>query len=450
MSGRTVAVVGAGVSGIAAIKACLEEGLQPVCFEQFDYVGGLWRYTNDVVPGQGAVVYDSLLTNTSKSMTAFSDHPFPEDAPQYLRHEQVRQYLESYVEKFNLRQFIKLQHLVEEVRRSSRYDDVGSWYVTVRNQTTDERKTDEFDGVIICNGRQRAPVYPNIPGMTNFMGEQLHAIKYRNPRCVHHKNVLIIGNANTAGDIAVEASKVARSVVLSTGRGTWITRRLGPGRRPPPAGLRSQTCSPLLRDRHATFCDGSQMDGIDMVIYATGYKLQWEFLPSSILPADWAHLNLYRLVWPVDLPHPTLAVVGSSSVRGPVIPVYELQARWVAGVLSGRLSLPPTNVMRKEITQRKCVLTERYGYLKVSVDSLPYQDELVEELNLKPSFFSMLLTCPSDIIRWYLGPSFPMLYRLYGEHSWSGARSALDKALANARADQMKAAKRRSESGRKP
>lgn len=38
-----------------------------------------------------------------------------------------------------------------------------------------------------------------------------------------------------------------------------------------------------LRDRHATFSDGSQMEDIDVVIYATGYKLQWEFLPNSIL-----------------------------------------------------------------------------------------------------------------------------------------------------------------------
>lgn len=149
-----------------------------------------------MVPGQGAVVYDSLLTNTSKSMTSFSDQPFPEDAPQYVHHEQVAQYLEGYVEKFALRTFIKLEHVVEEVRRSSRYDATGAWYVTARNKASDERQTKEFDGVIICNGRQRAPIYPNIPGMTNFRGEQLHAINYRNARCVHDKNVLIIGEFN--------------------------------------------------------------------------------------------------------------------------------------------------------------------------------------------------------------------------------------------------------------
>lgn len=40
-----VAVVGAGVSGLTAIKCCLEEGLEPTCFEQSRDIGGLWRYT---------------------------------------------------------------------------------------------------------------------------------------------------------------------------------------------------------------------------------------------------------------------------------------------------------------------------------------------------------------------------------------------------------------------
>lgn len=40
-----VAVVGAGVSGLAATKCCLDEGLEPVCFERSQDIGGLWRYT---------------------------------------------------------------------------------------------------------------------------------------------------------------------------------------------------------------------------------------------------------------------------------------------------------------------------------------------------------------------------------------------------------------------
>lgn len=39
-----VCVVGAGVSGLTAIKHLLEYGLDVVCYEAGQYIAGLWRY----------------------------------------------------------------------------------------------------------------------------------------------------------------------------------------------------------------------------------------------------------------------------------------------------------------------------------------------------------------------------------------------------------------------
>lgn len=44
MTKKRIAVIGAGVSGLSSIKCCLEEGLEPVCFERTDDIGGLWRF----------------------------------------------------------------------------------------------------------------------------------------------------------------------------------------------------------------------------------------------------------------------------------------------------------------------------------------------------------------------------------------------------------------------
>lgn len=41
---RCVAVVGAGSSGLACLKVCVDEGLEPVCFESSSDIGGLWRF----------------------------------------------------------------------------------------------------------------------------------------------------------------------------------------------------------------------------------------------------------------------------------------------------------------------------------------------------------------------------------------------------------------------
>lgn len=42
---RRVAIVGAGASGLVSIRCCLQEGLEPTCFERTDDLGGLWRFT---------------------------------------------------------------------------------------------------------------------------------------------------------------------------------------------------------------------------------------------------------------------------------------------------------------------------------------------------------------------------------------------------------------------
>lgn len=42
---KKVAVIGAGVSGLASIRCCLEEGLEPICFERSNDVGGLWKFS---------------------------------------------------------------------------------------------------------------------------------------------------------------------------------------------------------------------------------------------------------------------------------------------------------------------------------------------------------------------------------------------------------------------
>ncbi|XP_030887159.1 dimethylaniline monooxygenase [N-oxide-forming] 4 isoform X3 [Leptonychotes weddellii] len=45
---RRVAVIGAGVSGLSSIKCCLDEDLEPTCFERSNDIGGLWKFTTTV------------------------------------------------------------------------------------------------------------------------------------------------------------------------------------------------------------------------------------------------------------------------------------------------------------------------------------------------------------------------------------------------------------------
>jgi dimethylaniline monooxygenase (N-oxide forming) len=60
----SVAIVGAGISGLAAIKEFIEVGgYDVICFEKDWDVGGIWRYSED---SKRRTVTWSTLTNSSK------------------------------------------------------------------------------------------------------------------------------------------------------------------------------------------------------------------------------------------------------------------------------------------------------------------------------------------------------------------------------------------------
>ena len=80
------------------------------------------------------------------------------------------------------------------------------------------------------------------------------------------------------------------------------------------------------------FVDGSSVDDVDVVILATGYTFSFPFLDQSILTVKDNAVDLYRRMFPPDLEHPTLAVVGLVVVLGSHFPILEMQSRWATRV----------------------------------------------------------------------------------------------------------------------
>lgn len=65
-----------------------------------------------------------------------------------------------------------------------------------------------------------------LSGANKFLGQTLHAKEYTDFRGFEDKRVFLIGIGNSSLDIAVELTKVARSVTVSTRRGAWIFNRI--------------------------------------------------------------------------------------------------------------------------------------------------------------------------------------------------------------------------------
>jgi hypothetical protein len=67
---------------------------------------------------------------------------------------------------------------------------------------------------------------------------------------------------------------------------------------------------------------------------------------------------------------PGLYFAGLVQPIGPTIPLVEIQGRWLAAVLAGRLALPPVETMAREIARHAAQLARRY------VDSARYTLEV--------------------------------------------------------------------------
>ncbi|KAM8745928.1 flavin-containing monooxygenase 5-like [Acanthopagrus schlegelii] len=485
-----VAVIGAGPSGLASSKACLDEGMVPTCFESSDDLGGLWRFKEVSEPNR-ASIYRSLTINASKEMTCYSDFPIPADYPNYMHHSKILKYLKLYAEHFKVLQHIRFKTSVKSVRQRPDYSRTGQWEVVTENRDGQEERH-VFDAVICCSGHFTYPNLPlkDFPGIETFEGKYLHSWDYKGPEDMYGKRVVVIGIGNSGGDIAVESSRVAEQVYMSTRRGAWVIRRVSDNGLPvdinyntrfvhmlwrrlplsilnwigerkinsmydhtmyalkPKHGFFSQM--PVLNDdlplrilsgsviikpnvkeiRGSTvvFDDGSTVEKVDTIVFATGYNYGFPYLPSNATYESGHRIGLYKHVFPPNMEHPTLAVVGFIHGFGAINILAEMQARWVTRVFKGIKKLPSKKAMMKAIAKdtkdmEKSFVTSKLTPLQV--DFLTYMDDVAGEIGVRPSLLWLLFTDYPLFKRVLWEPATSYQYRLMGPGKWEGARRAI-------------------------
>ena len=80
------------------------------------------------------------------------------------------------------------------------------------------------------------------------------------------------------------------------------------------------------------FEDGTNEENIDHVIYATGYVFGFPFIDKSVIDVKDNEVCLYKYMFPPELAHPTLAVIGCFQPLGSIMPISELQCRWATRI----------------------------------------------------------------------------------------------------------------------
>ncbi|NXE70169.1 FMO5 monooxygenase, partial [Calcarius ornatus] len=441
---KKVAIIGGGSSGLCAIKACLQEGLQPVCFERTGDIGGLWRFEENPEDGR-ASIYRSVIINTSKEMMCFSDFPIPEDFPNYMHNSKIMEYFRMYAQHFDLLRHIRFRTSVCRVSKRPDFASSGQWEVVTESEGKQEAAV--FDAVLVCSGHHTNAHLPlsSFPGIEKFKGRYLHSRDYKDAQAFTDKRVVVIGIGNSGSDLAVEISQTAQQVSRIAPVGHCQLCRDTRTKALAQLLLCASTCCvwqcwllPIraarqLRLGPTPLRDASHQlplpsgEDVDAVVFATGYSFSFPFLEDCVKVVE-NQIPLYKFMFPPELEKPTLAFIGLIQPLGAIMPISELQCRWATRVFKGLNELPLQHDMEADIEQKKEAMAKRYVKSQrhtIQVDYIPYMDELACQLGVKPNLLSLFLTDPRLAMEVALGPCTPYQYRLRGPGAWAGARAAI-------------------------
>lgn len=176
------------------------------------------------------------------------------------------------------------------------------------------------------------------------------------------------------------------------------------------------------------FEDNTVEEDIDAVIFCTGYKTNFPFLPPSFYEETQGELMLYKRLFPPSLQPPTLAIMGLFQTKGPIMPVVEMQARWAVRLFSGLTRLPPQEKMLEVTEAERKRNMESFPCPRLAalqVDYIPYLDFMAKEVGARPNLVLLFLSDPVLWLQLLFGPCTPYQYRLSGPGRWGGARHAI-------------------------
>ncbi|KAF4549238.1 Pyridine nucleotide-disulfide oxidoreductase-like protein 9 [Elsinoe fawcettii] len=207
-------IIGAGPSGIAmGHKMKHELGFTDfTIYEKMDGVGGTWRA--NTYPGCGCDVHSHLYS--------FSFNLNPNWSKELAEQDEILQYIEDTVDKFQLRSHI---HTSVECLGAQWDARSAEWHVQFKDYSTGiefQRRATIFISAV---GGISFPRDVHFDGMESFGGSMFHTARWQHDKPYKNKRIAVIGNGCSAVQVIPALAKEAKCVKQYARSPQWYHER---------------------------------------------------------------------------------------------------------------------------------------------------------------------------------------------------------------------------------
>ena len=381
MTNNRVAVIGAGPSGLAQLRAfqtAAQNGAdipEIVCFEKQANWGGLWNYdwrTGLDANGEPchASMYRYLWSNGPKEGLEFADYSFEEHFGKQIASYPPRAVLFDYIEgrvlKAKIRDWIRFDTAVRLVN----YNPTTELFtVTVHDYANDTTYSEDFGHLVVASGHFSTPNVPYYEGFEAYNGRLLHAHDFRDAREFSGKDILILGTSYSAEDIGSQCWKYGCKSIT-------VAHRTAPMGFDWPDNWAEVPALVKVEGKTAHFKDGTSRD-VDAIILCTGYKHHFPFLPDDLRLKTVNRLAASDLYKGVAFVHnPKVFYIGMQD-QWFTFNMFDAQAWWARDVIMGKIEIPSDkSVLLADVQERE----EREEVSDDGKYAIRYQGDYVEEL----------------------------------------------------------------------
>jgi len=203
-----IAIVGSGFSGINMAINLLKSKMNAfVIFEKSASVGGVWR--DNIYPGCSCDIRASLYSLKSE--------PNPEWSSGFPSQNEIYNYLQSIVKKYDLHQKIRYNTTIQSAEF---IEHEGTW------QIESNAGSYRANVLILATGPQRLPALPAFVGMETFAKKSFHSARWDSSLELTGLKVAVVGTGASSIQIVSSIQNKVSTLYLFQRNPAWILPRL--------------------------------------------------------------------------------------------------------------------------------------------------------------------------------------------------------------------------------